>query len=116
MPVDFNLVEKTENVVKELEGDLLKLGKEQVKKSKQFSQYQKLTNEKRERLRNLLRNTTIATATTATWPKTKTSAAKKFNSSRNISNINNWSNKNLDMKIIHEKTTFVSKTNVKQRK
>ena len=34
MPVDFNLVEKTENVVKELEGDLLKLGKEQVKKSK----------------------------------------------------------------------------------
>lgn len=47
MPVDFNLFEKTENVVKELEGDLLKLGKEQVKKSKQFSQYQKLTNEKR---------------------------------------------------------------------
>lgn len=47
MPVDFNLVEKTENVAKELEGDLLKLGKEQVKKSKQFSQYQKLTNEKR---------------------------------------------------------------------
>lgn len=65
MPVDFNLVEKTENVVKELEGDLLKLGKEQVKKSKQFSQYQKLTNKKK-RLRNLLKNTTIATATTAT--------------------------------------------------
>ena len=93
MPVDFNLVEKTENVVKELEGDLLKLGKEQVKKSKQFSQYQKLTNEKR----------------------TLKESFKKYNNSNsNYSNMTK--NKNISSKKIQQQPWYKQHKQLKQQK
>ena len=41
-PVDQNLIKKIENVVKELEGNLLKLGNKLGKRRQQASQYVKV--------------------------------------------------------------------------